>query len=175
MNYRATSAWPIAWPSSATTPTDSKFQAAPDTINRECVGFYSVNCGSADPAESPVLAAHHAQLRQRRYIAPLAPHRQRGVRAAGRETATASIGSCRRRGGSGRRSTRRIPSLNYFDLSARFGVTENCPACPSGREHLDKKPPLVGNTIGNTAFNSGNTYPSTYDAVWAGSSLQTLA
>lgn len=30
-----------------------------------------------------------------------------------------------------------------------------------------KKPPLVGSTIGATAFNSGNTYPSTYDALGA--------
>jgi outer membrane receptor protein involved in Fe transport len=30
---------------------------------------------------------------------------------------------------------------------------------------FDKKPPVVGNTIGSTTFNSGNTYPSTYDAL----------
>jgi outer membrane receptor protein involved in Fe transport len=30
---------------------------------------------------------------------------------------------------------------------------------------FDKQPPIVGNTIGATAFNSGNTYPSTYDAI----------
>jgi hypothetical protein len=28
---------------------------------------------------------------------------------------------------------------------------------------LDKDPPDVGNTIGTTTFNSGNTYPSVYD------------
>ena len=30
---------------------------------------------------------------------------------------------------------------------------------------LNRKPPIVGNDIGSTAFNSGNTYPSTYDAL----------
>ena len=30
---------------------------------------------------------------------------------------------------------------------------------------LDKQPPVVGGTSGSTSFNSGNTYPSTYDAL----------
>ena len=30
---------------------------------------------------------------------------------------------------------------------------------------FDKEPPFVGSTIGTTSFNSGNTYPSTYDAL----------
>ena len=31
------------------------------------------------------------------------------------------------------------------------------------RNIFDKQPPIVGNNAGTTAFNSGNTYPSTYD------------
>jgi outer membrane receptor protein involved in Fe transport len=30
---------------------------------------------------------------------------------------------------------------------------------------FDKKPPLVGSGVGGTAFNSGNTFPTTYDVV----------
>ena len=30
---------------------------------------------------------------------------------------------------------------------------------------FDTDPPIVGSTIGSTSFNSGNTYPSTYDAL----------
>ena len=30
---------------------------------------------------------------------------------------------------------------------------------------FDKEPPIVGSTIGIDLFNSGNTYPSTYDAL----------
>ena len=30
---------------------------------------------------------------------------------------------------------------------------------------FDKKPPIVGSTVGSTLYNSGNTYPSTYDAL----------
>ena len=29
----------------------------------------------------------------------------------------------------------------------------------------NRKPPAVGSTIGSTGFNSGNTYPSTFDAL----------
>jgi iron complex outermembrane recepter protein len=30
---------------------------------------------------------------------------------------------------------------------------------------FNRKPPVVGSNIGPTSFNSGNTYPSTYDAL----------
>jgi len=30
---------------------------------------------------------------------------------------------------------------------------------------FDKKPPLTGQDIGTTSFNSGNTFPSTFDAL----------
>ena len=30
---------------------------------------------------------------------------------------------------------------------------------------LDNKPTIVGSDIGSTAYNSGNIYPSTYDAL----------
>ena len=30
---------------------------------------------------------------------------------------------------------------------------------------FDRKPPETGSTIGSTAFNTGNTFPSVYDAL----------
>ena len=30
---------------------------------------------------------------------------------------------------------------------------------------FDKKPPITGQDVGSSSFNSGNTYPSTYDAL----------
>ena len=30
---------------------------------------------------------------------------------------------------------------------------------------FDKKPPVVGGTVGSTSYNGGNTYPSSYDAL----------
>jgi outer membrane receptor protein involved in Fe transport len=36
---------------------------------------------------------------------------------------------------------------------------------------FDKKPPVVGNTIGTTSGNSGNTFPQVYDVVGRSYSL----
>ena len=56
-----------------------------------------------------------------------------------------------------------IPAFNYFDFSVRVGVGENFDLTATVFNMLNKKPPIIGYDIGATAFNSGNTYPSTYD------------
>lgn len=58
-----------------------------------------------------------------------------------------------------------IPSYDWFDLSTRIGVGDNLDLTLTVQNLFDKKPPIVGSTIGTTSFNSGNTYPSTYDAL----------
>ena len=60
---------------------------------------------------------------------------------------------------------RQIKAYNYFDFSTRFNVNEHFDFTFTVTNLFDKKPPAVGNDIGSTAFNSGNTYPSTYDAL----------
>ncbi|MET0269587.1 MAG: hypothetical protein ABW173_04070, partial [Sphingomonas sp.] len=47
----------------------------------------------------------------------------------------------------------------------RFGLNKNVDLTLTVQNLLDREPPLVGNSAGATAFNSGNTYPSTYDAL----------
>ncbi len=56
-----------------------------------------------------------------------------------------------------------IDEKHYFDLSTRFEITEDANLVFTVMNLFDKDPPLVGSSIGSTAFNSGNTYPSTYD------------
>ena len=58
-----------------------------------------------------------------------------------------------------------IPAYNYFDLATRFSVTDHLDITMTVTNLFDKQPPIVGSTIGSTSFNSGNTYPSTYDAL----------
>jgi iron complex outermembrane receptor protein len=58
-----------------------------------------------------------------------------------------------------------IPSYNYFDLAMRFSLNEHLDLTFTVQNLLNKLPPIVGSTIGSTTFNSGNTYPSTYDAL----------
>ncbi len=58
-----------------------------------------------------------------------------------------------------------IPAADYFDLTLRFNVNDNLTFTGTVQNLLDKQPPVVGSSIGSVAFNSGNTYPSTYDAL----------
>jgi len=56
-----------------------------------------------------------------------------------------------------------IKAKNYFDFTTRFNVNEHFDLTFTVMNLFDKKPPIVGNTAGTTTFNSGNTFPSTYD------------
>ena len=60
---------------------------------------------------------------------------------------------------------RKIKAAHYFDLTGRFSVSDNLTVTMTVQNLLDKKPPIVGNSIGSTTYNSGNTYPSSYDAL----------
>nr|WP_136162284.1 TonB-dependent receptor [Sphingomonas flavalba] len=131
----------------------SKFQASPTSVNRECVGYYSTSCTSPQPKiqwsvrntlsfsdiDVSLLWRHIGSMKQE----PL------DVIDSG--PAFGSFGH--------------IGAKDYFDLSTRFGLVENVFITLTVNNLLDKKPPIVGNTIGSTSFNSGNTFPSTYDAL----------
>ena len=60
---------------------------------------------------------------------------------------------------------RKIKAYDYFDLTARAAVSDNVTLTFTVMNMFDKKPPIVGGSVGSTAYNSGNTYPSTYDAL----------
>ena len=59
----------------------------------------------------------------------------------------------------------RIKAYNYFDTTIRVSATDNVELTFNIQNLLDRKPPQVGSTIGNTSFDSGNTYPATYDTL----------
>jgi outer membrane receptor protein involved in Fe transport len=58
-----------------------------------------------------------------------------------------------------------IGQRNYFDLTTRFSITDHFDLTLAAYNILDKQPPIVGNNAGTTSANSGNTFPSTYDAL----------
>ena len=58
-----------------------------------------------------------------------------------------------------------IPAIDYFDLATRFGISDNLDLTLTVQNLFDKQPPIVGNTVGTVLYNSGNTYPSTYDSL----------
>ena len=147
---------------------DSKFQATPSAVNRECTGFISANCGSLQPKfqwslrptlkfdqiDVSVLWRHIDKFVQE----PLDITTGNGPAFIGTLTGTGVlVGQTV--------NFQKIKAYDYFDLTLRLAATENLSLTASVLNAFDKKPPLTGTGIGSTAFNSGNTFPSTYDAL----------
>jgi len=151
----------------------------PASAIRECVGFYSTNCGSpgsAGPNSAPgslqpefswnqrttltfgdidvsLLWRHISKMEAEAGVVAFAgvlPGRVTGIPGVldGEEVDFGHIGA-----------------HDLFDLAFRFGVSENFDLTMTITNIFDTDPPIVGSTIGSTSFNSGNTYPSTYDAL----------
>jgi iron complex outermembrane recepter protein len=152
----------------------SKFKSLPSAqaIDRECVGYFSVNCsftGSLQPkfqwsvrgtagfegVDVSVLWRHIASFRQE----PLDVSSVFGNGAAFKGTLTGGPLA-----GQSVDFTR-IPAYDYIDLAVRFAITDRLGLTLTAINLFDRQPPLTGSTIGSTSFNSGNTYPSTYDAL----------
>jgi outer membrane receptor protein involved in Fe transport len=128
-----------------------KFKATPDSIDRECIGYYSVNCGLAGSIQPKI------QWNQRTTLTVGSvdvSYLWRHIGAVEVEPLVAA---------GFQEKFRKIKAYNYFDLAAQVEVMRQMTMTVTASNVLDKKPPIVGNTIGATAFNSGNTYPSTYD------------
>ncbi|WP_419814257.1 TonB-dependent receptor domain-containing protein [Glacieibacterium sp.] len=146
-----------------------KFQAGPGGLNRECAGYYSVNClpGNGLVSGSGGSLLPKFSLNQRttlsfggvdlsllwRHISPL---KQEPFDAN-----ASNFGS----NGPAFPAYRRIKAYDWFDLSSRFMVGERLEITLTVENLLDKDPPSVGSNIGQTSYNSGNTFPSTYDAI----------
>jgi outer membrane receptor protein involved in Fe transport len=139
----------------------------------ECVGLYSTNCGSpGSSGPSSVQGSLQPEFtwNQRttltfgdldvsllwRHISEM--NAEPGVTAFSGTLAAGTLAGRQVNFG-------HIPAFNYFDLSLRFGIDEHLDITMSVQNLLDKDPPLTGSTIGTTAYNSGNTYPSTYDSL----------
>ncbi|WP_332817099.1 TonB-dependent receptor domain-containing protein [Sphingopyxis sp.] len=170
----------------------SKFKANaadPASLNRECVGYYSVNCsftGSIQPELQfsnrftlgfdkvdlsllwrwqDSVSFEPAQLEADRAAADAANRNGAGVLLPLADQGCpdfdgADPGAC-----VVDPRFRKIKAAHYFDLTARFNVSDNLTFTATVQNLLDKKPPLVGNTIGSTTYNSGNTFPASYDAL----------
>jgi len=127
-----------------------RFQAGPNAINRECVGFYSINCESIQPewqfSTRGTLNFGGADVSLL----------WRFIDAVQYEPLAS---------GNPQQRFRNIDSFSYFDLTTRFELNDFANITFGVQNLLDKEPPLTGALIGATAYNSGNTYPSTYDAI----------
>lgn len=133
-------------------------QPTPVSVRRDCKGFYSVACGE------PV---HSSKWTQRltwdigefdfgynwRHVSGV-------IEEPGGTDFYAPFAS--------------IPAYNYIDLSAGWDVTSFARVALAINNALDKDPPNVGQTIGSTSTNSGNTFPQNYDTVGRYFSLSTV-
>lgn len=150
---------------------NAKFNAnalAPGSLNRECVGFYSANCGSIQPkfqwSQRTTLDFEDVELSLLwRHIDNAVQEPQDVIDSgpAFKGTLPANLPYF----GGQTVDFGKIKSYDYFDLSAQFSIGDNVTITALASNIFNRKPPLVGSTIGTTAFNSGNTYPSTYDAL----------
>ncbi|MBL8643139.1 MAG: TonB-dependent receptor, partial [Rhodospirillaceae bacterium] len=133
-------------------------QPTPSSVRRDCMGYYSVAC------EEPV---HKYKWNQRttwfvgdfdfsynwRHISSV-------IEEPGGTNFFPAFAS--------------IPDYNYIDISAGWDITENARIALAVNNLFDKDPPNVGQTIGTTGTNSGNTFPQNYDTIGRFFSLSTV-
>ena len=155
----------------------SKFQATPVSVYRECVGYYSTNCspggglegGSIQPKftwnQRTTVTYHKVDLsllwrhidHMRQEPADIGVNGPAFVGTFTNPLLGSLVGKQVNEG--------RIPAYNYLDLSARVSAGEHVEFTVTVQNLLDKKPPIIGGDIGSALFDSGNTYPSTYDTL----------
>jgi iron complex outermembrane recepter protein len=151
--------------------------ASPDSFFRECAGYYSVNCSFTGSIQPKLQFSQRSTLTMGKVDLSLLWRWIDGVKFEPRQLqddldfALANPSTCPDPEGADPNGCmvepefRKIPAEHYFDLTARFNATDNMTFTFTVQNLFDNQPKLVGNTIGNTAFNSGNVFPSTYDAL----------
>lgn len=145
---------------------ENRFQAisgSPDSPFRDCVGFFSVNCGSIQPefvfdTRGSFTFGDDALLSLRwRYLSGVEQEpldiASQGPAFIGNSTLFGDV------------DFTQIPAESYFDLTAQFYAMDNLTFTLTVQNLFDNQPTVVGSTIGTTAFNSGNIFPSSYDAL----------
>ncbi|MEH3107498.1 MAG: TonB-dependent receptor [Sphingomonas fennica] len=148
----------------------SRQQSNANSFIRECVGQYSVSCESPLPRWSwqyrATVGYDKVDLSGLwRRIGYLEYERRTGATP----TTTPAVGTVGSFGSVNPATIipayRNIPAFNYFDVNVGYNISEQFRLSFLVENLFNKQPPEVGNTIGSTSFNSGNTYPSLYDVV----------
>ncbi len=150
----------------------------PNSFFRECAGYYSVNCSFTGSIQPKLQFSQRSTLTMGKVDLSLLWRWIDGVKYEPRQfaddLAAAEEADCDLTGGIDGPDPdgclvdpefRKIPAEHYFDLTARFNATDNMTFTFTVQNLLNNQPKVVGNTIGSTTFNSGNIYPSTYDAL----------
>ena len=157
------------------------FAASPTSVARDCVGYFSANCGpslgqimpelswqqrttiSAPGVSLSVLWRH---LDSVQYEGQAADFVARGFTAGNRNLfrgVVTNAGGVSSALAGQTVDFNRIPAYNYIDLTLQFEVAKEFVLTMGVQNLFNKQPPVVGGQAGSTAANSGNTFPSTYD------------
>ncbi|MFL6738715.1 MAG: TonB-dependent receptor domain-containing protein [Sphingomicrobium sp.] len=163
---------------------NSEFNAnadSPTGFFRECAGYYSVNCSFTGSIQPKLQFSQRSTLTMGKVDLSLLwrwidamkfePRQLEADLAAAIAAGTNPDTGCPDPEGADPNGCmideefRKIPAEHYFDLTARFNATDNMTFTFTVQNLLDNQPKVVGNTIGSTTFNSGNVFPSTYDAL----------
>lgn len=137
----------------ATYSMEHEFQSSPSAATYDCVGLVGATCTRPDPEWRWTQSTTWQMGGMRldliwRYIDSL---KQDSIELAGSSPADWAEPS--------------IDSYSYFDLAGSYSVNDTWTVRAGIDNLFDDEPPVVGNTYGGTAENSGNTYPSTYDVL----------
>ena len=181
MNYKTDVGFGnLAWSFVGNWTNNSEFNsnvANPDSFFRECAGYYSINCSFTGSIQPKLQFSQRTTLTIGKVDLSLLWRWIDAVKFEPRqleddlEAALADPEDCPDPEGADpggcmvEEEFRKIPSEHYFDLTARFNATDNMTFTATVQNLFDNQPKVVGNTIGSTTFNSGNVYPSTYDAL----------
>jgi outer membrane receptor protein involved in Fe transport len=140
------------------------FQANSLAVNRDCTGYYSVNCTNprpeykwnlrttytTGPFRASVLWRHISGVD----IEPFTPGAVAGQTTPNGPNPSTVFDAYES-----------IPAYNYIDLNVGAEVSDNLDLSLLVSNLLDKNPPIVGSGAGGTSFNNGNTFPTTYDVL----------
>jgi outer membrane receptor protein involved in Fe transport len=148
--------------------TFNAFVLNPEAINRDCTGYFSSNCGSLQPdfSWSQRTTVSYGKVDVSLLWRHLSAMEQEPLDVIdGGAFFNGTIGASIPGVGGRTVNFGKIKAYDYFDLSTRLNASENLTLTVSVQNLLDKEPPLTGNNAGSTSYNSGNTFPSTYDAL----------
>ena len=132
-----------------------EFQSTPSSAVQDCLGYYSVTCGTLSGGAGPLFKQKWTQRTSWKVGDFVLGYNWRhvdDVKVQPSRTAYLPAYSS-------------IDSFEYVDFSAVWHVHKMVRLNLSITNLFDKAPPEVGNTIGSTTANSGNTFPQYYDAL----------
>ena len=129
--------------------------ANPQNVTRECVGLFSGNC-------EPITPEWAFNLRTTLSIDDLVD-----ISLLWRwiDGVTYEFNDGMDGGNGFLAESQAFDDASYFDLSFRSNVSENFDVTFSVFNLLDRDAPETSSFIGSSSFNSGNTYPTTYDVL----------